>query len=197
MWLLSFLPEYVIHLTVALGALGVILTSLFGSFRYIAAYTFPIKIFSFIVLLCGIWLEGGIGVNAVWEAKVKEIEEKVAVAEEQSKETNVKIQTKVVEKIKVVKETRDANIQYVDRIVTKYDDKCTLSNAAIVLHDSSSRNEVAGSAGAANEGTSDVKASELVRTVTENYGTYYQVREQLIGFQEWYKEQKKIFESVK
>jgi len=197
MWLISFLPEYIIHLIVALGALGVFLTSLFGSFRFIAAYTLPIKIFSFIVLLCGIWLEGGVGVNAEWEAKVKEVEEKVAVAEEQSKETNVKIQTKIVERIKVVKETTNANIQYVDRIVTKYDDKCTLSNAAIVLHDSASRNEVAGSTGATNEGASDVKASELVRTVTENYGTYYQVREQLIGFQEWYKEQKKIFESVK
>ena len=197
MWLLSILPDYVIHLIVALGAFGVLITSLFGSIRLLAGYAFPIKIFSLIVLLCGIWLEGGIGVNAMWEDKVKEIEAKVVVAEEQSKETNVKIQTKVVERIKVVKETTNANIQYVDRIVTKYDDKCTLSNAAIVLHDSSSRNEMAGSAGEPNEGTSDVKASELVKTVTDNYGTYYQVREQLIGFQEWYKEQKKIFESVK
>jgi len=72
-----------------------------------------------------------------------------------------------------------------------------LSNAAIVLHDSASKNVVSPSTGAAVEGTSNVKASDLIRTVTDNYGTYYQVREQLLGWQEWYKEQKKVYEGVK
>jgi hypothetical protein len=56
---------------------------------------------------------------------------------------------------------------------------------------------LAPSSGTTVEGTSDVKASELVRTVTENYGLYYQTREQVIGWQMWYSEQKKIFENVK
>jgi len=85
----------------------------------------------------------------------------------------------------------------VEKIVTKYDNICTLSNAAIVLHNSASQNVLAPSSGTTVEGTSDVKASELIRTVTENYGLYYQTREQVIGWQMWYSEQKKIFENVK
>ena len=125
------------------------------------------------------------------------MEEKLKIAETKSKEVNTVIQTKIVEKIKVVKETTDANVQVVEKIVTKYDNICTLSNAAIVLHDSASQNTVSPSTGSSVEGTSNVKVSELLTRVTENYGLYYQVREQVLGWQLWYNEQKKIFEDIK
>jgi hypothetical protein len=41
-----------------------------------------------------------------------------------------------------------------------------------------------------------VKASELLSTVAENYGTYYELSEQLKMWQEWYRSKKLIFESV-
>ena len=88
-------------------------------------------------------------------------------------------------------------IQYVDKIITKYDNVCTLSNALVVLHNGASQNVLAKSSGATDEGASDVKISELVRTVTENYGLYYQTREQVIGWQMWYSEQKKVFEGTR
>lgn len=39
-------------------------------------------------------------------------------------------------------------------------------------------------------------ASSTIDVVIENYGTYYEVTEQLKGWQQWYIDQKKIFESV-
>lgn len=41
----------------------------------------------------------------------------------------------------------------------------------------------------------NAKASDLLITVVENYGTYYEVREKLLAWQQWYAEQKKIFEN--
>lgn len=41
----------------------------------------------------------------------------------------------------------------------------------------------------------NTKASGLLITVVENYGTYYEVREKLLAWQQWYAEQKKIFEN--
>lgn len=169
---------------------------------YIFAYfSGPYKVFLRpAMILCIITLgffEGSYYRAKEFHEKVSELEAKVKIAEEKSREVNTVIQTKYIEKIKVIKETKDANIQYIDRVVTKYDSLCTLSNAAIELHDSASQNKVAGSTGGTAEGTSDVKASTLIDTVTENYGTYYQIREQLIGWQNWYKEQKKIADEVK
>jgi hypothetical protein len=43
----------------------------------------------------------------------------------------------------------------------------------------------------------DAKPSEVISTVVENYGTYYDVSDQLEAWQEWYAEQKRIYESVK
>ena len=150
-----------------------------------------------LILVFGVYCEGGYFVEKEWRSKVEDMEKKVAAAEEKSAVINTIVQTKIVEKIKVVREITNANVQVVEKIVTKYDNICTLSNAAIVLHNSASQNVLAPSSGTTVEGTSDVKASELIRTVTENYGLYYQTREQVIGWQMWYSEQKKIFENVK
>jgi len=125
------------------------------------------------------------------------LQEKIKIAETKSAEVNTVIQTKYVEKVKYIDRVKEGNVQVIEKVVTKYDNICTLSNAAIVPHNSASQNALAPSTGPTLEGTSDVKVSELIRTVTDNYATYYKVKEQVQGWQEWYKEQKKIYESVK
>lgn len=39
-------------------------------------------------------------------------------------------------------------------------------------------------------------ASEVFDVVIENYGTYYDIANKLAGWQQWYVDQQKIFESV-
>jgi len=194
MWLLNFIPtetlRWAIHLLVVLSVVAYI-------YSHFTVYKKILVPLTFILCLFGIYCEGGYLVEKEWRLKVSQMEEKLKIAETKSKEVNTVIQTKIVEKIKVVKETTDANVQVVEKIVTKYDNICTLSNAAIVLHDSASQNTVSPSTGSSIEGTSNVKASELLTRVTENYGLYYQVREQVLGWQLWYNEQKKIFEDIK
>ena len=195
MLLLSFIPTEILQWMIH----GIVLL---GLFAFISSYFVPIygKIIcpiAILILTFGVYCEGGYFVEKEWRSKVEDMEKKVAAAEEKSAVVNTIVQTKIVEKIKIVREITNANVQVVEKIVTKYDNICTLSNAAIVLHNSASQNVLAPSSGTIVEGTSDVKASELVRTVTENYGLYYQTREQVIGWQMWYSEQKKIFENVK
>lgn len=193
--LLSLLPteilQWVIHGIVLLGLFGFIYS------HFVPIYGKIISPIAILILVFGVYCEGGYFVEKEWRSKVEDMEKKVAAAEEKSAVVNTIVQTKIVEKIKIVREITNANVQVVEKIVTKYDNICTLSNAAIVLHNSASQNVLAPSSGTIVEGTSDVKASELVRTVTENYGLYYQTREQVIGWQMWYSEQKKIFENVK
>ena len=193
--MLSLLPteilQWVIHGIVLLGLFGFIYS------HFVPIYGKIISPIAILILVFGVYCEGGYFVEKEWRSKVEDMEKKVAAAEEKSAVVNTIVQTKIVEKIKIVREITNANVQVVEKIVTKYDNICTLSNAAIVLHNSASQNVLAPSSGTIVEGTSAVKASELVRTVTENYGLYYQTREQVIGWQMWYSEQKKIFENVK
>jgi hypothetical protein len=65
-----------------------------------------------------------------------------------------------------------------------------------VLLNSASRNEVARGAESVDGTPSDIKASALLDTVVENYGICNENIEKLKAWQEWYREQKQIFEGV-
>ncbi len=194
MWVLSFIPtemlQFIIHGIVAVGLITFI-SSFFIPYGKILS---PIAI---VVLLFGVYCEGGYFVEKEWRLKVSEMQKKVAEAEAKSAIINNVVQTKVVEKIQLIKETTRGNTEYIDRVVVQYDNKCELSNSVVRVHNAASQNVMAPSTGSADEGASDVKISQLLRTITENYGIYYQTREQVIGWQMWYNEQKKIYEAVK
>jgi hypothetical protein len=194
MWMLSFIPANIIALAIHGLVIAGILLYLLGKFTPYKILTTPIAILIFCI---GIFFEGNLFGTKEYLKQVKEWEDKIKIAEEKSAQVNTVIETKYIEKIKYIDRVKEGNVQIVEKIVTKYDNLCTLSNAAIVLHNSASQNVLAPSSGPSLEGTSNVKASELIGTVVENYGTYYKVKEQVEGWQQWYKEQKKVYESLK
>jgi heterodisulfide reductase subunit B len=193
-WFLFNNLTYLVHLILVIGLIGSILATIAKRFSYIAKFVAPLF---FILFLVGVYLEGNLNGKKDYINAVNSLNKKIEEAEGKSAKVNEVIKTVYVDRVKIIKEKSEDNVKYVEKIVTKYDNLCTLSNAAIKLHDSASQNEMARGAPGTDEGTSNVKASELLRTVTENYATYYQTREQVIGWQQWYNEQKKIFESVK
>jgi hypothetical protein len=82
-----------------------------------------ILVVSGVILSFGLYLEGGLADNKIWETRVLEVEAKLAKAEAQSQKENIKIVERVVTKTKVVKERSDEIIKYVDREIVKYDTK--------------------------------------------------------------------------
>ena len=143
MWVLSLLPDWFYHLITIAGILGVIAAWVLKFIPFISTYKLPIQVGSIIAVLFGVWMEGGIVNEAKWQARVKELEEKVAVAEAQSKEENVKIVTKVIKKTQIVKVRGNDIVKYVDREIVKYDTKfapggiCEIPKEFIKAHNDS------------------------------------------------------------
>lgn len=199
MWFISsFLPDwfitYFVHIVLAIGLILTFASTIVAKLPVISSYGKLVKPIGLVILALAIYLEGGLTNELSWRAKVAEFEEKVKVAEAKSAEANTKIETKVITKIQVIKDTSNENKQAINKYVT---DSCQLSNAAVMLHDSASQNEVPGSTISTVRGTSEVKVPELLTTVTENYGTCYEAIEKLKAWQDWYRTQKKIYEEVK
>jgi hypothetical protein len=119
MWLLNLMPDWFYHLIVILSILGLIVASVLKFVPFVSTYRLPIQVISVLLLVFGVWMEGGIVNEAKWEARVKELEEKVKIAEEKSTEKNVEIQERVVTQTKVVREKGRDIIQYIDREVVK------------------------------------------------------------------------------
>jgi len=123
MWILSFLPDWIFHAIVIVGFLAVILGTFLKSIPLINKYALLLKIVGYFVLALGIFLEGGIHTERIWQARVKEVEAKLAIAEQQSKEENVKIVNKVVTKTQIIRTRGNDIVKYVDREIVKYDTK--------------------------------------------------------------------------
>ena len=123
MWILSFLPDWIFHAIVIAGLVAVIVGTFLKSIPIINNYSLPIKVIGYIALTLGIFLEGGLNNEKVWQARVKEVEAKLAIAEQQSKEENVKIVNKVVTKTQIIRTRGNDIVKYIDREIIKYDTK--------------------------------------------------------------------------
>ncbi len=123
MWFLSFIPSWYVHI-IPLLALAIIFASMVLKVSpFVSTYYIPIRIIGFVLLFFGVFFEGGLYMNQQWTAKVKEMEEKIAVAEAKSKEVNVQIVEKFIVKQNTIREKGDEVIKYIDREIVKYDVK--------------------------------------------------------------------------
>jgi len=201
-WMLSLIPDslfvWIYYIILTAGIALYIASKLVKWIPLMGQYKLPAELVGVVLLVVGAYFYGGHGVQQAWLARVAELEAKVKVAEEKSQQVNTVIETKVVTKIKVVKENVYVNREIIKEVAGKQlDASCSLPKSTVSLHDSASRNEVAERAAATDGTPSEVKASQLLDRVVENYGACHENAAKLEAWQEWYREQKKIFESVK
>jgi hypothetical protein len=201
-WMLSLIPDslfvWIYYILTIAGVGFYIASKLVKWIPMMVQYKLPSELVGVVLLVVGAYLFGGHNVQQAWLARVAELEAKVKIAEEQSKQVNTVIETKVITKVKVIKENVYVNREIIKEVAGKQlDASCSLPKSTVSLHDSASRNEVAERAAATDGTPSEVKASQLLDRVVENYGACHENAAKLEAWQEWYREQKKIFESVK
>lgn len=129
MWILHFLPDaLILWFCNILLLLGIVLT-VAGFFIHriplplLWQYQLPFKIIGVLLLVAGVYLRGGYGVEMAWRERVAEVEAKLRVAEAEAAKENVKIVERVVKKTEYITRRGQDIIQYVDREIVKYDVK--------------------------------------------------------------------------
>jgi len=141
MWMLSLLPDWFWPTLIVVGAIAVTSAWFLKQVPFVSQYNLPIKILGIVVLLLGVWMQGGAANEAKWQAKVAELEAKLEQAKQESAKVNTVIETKVVTKTKVIREKADTIIQYVDREkeIVKFDTTCPIPKEAIDVHNEAAR----------------------------------------------------------
>lgn len=121
MWLLHLLPDSLIlfftYCLIGAGVLGLLASWFITFIPFLNIYRKWIQIASILLLVAGIYWYGGYSNEMLWRARVAEMEAKVAAAEAKSKETNKEIETKIVERTKVIREKGKTQIEYINRLV--------------------------------------------------------------------------------
>lgn len=138
------LLAWVVNTILVAGIIGFGISFFFGYvvrwLPAIAPYHLLIQVISIILLVSGVYFKGGYSVEMEWRKRVAEMESKVAVAEQQSKDANEKIKTVVVEKIKLVKDTQIVIQEKLKTVEVKIDAECKVDPAAINILNESATN---------------------------------------------------------
>ena len=136
MWLLNWLPYWIFYAVGLVGLIGLFSTYLLRFIPIPAIYMYktPIQLVSVLLIGFATYMSGGIANEAKWNARVKEVEAKVAAAEVESVKQNVKIVEKVVKKTEYITRKGNDVIQYVDREIVKYDSSCVIPKEFVKAH---------------------------------------------------------------
>jgi hypothetical protein len=130
-WMLGLLPEWIWSLLLAAGVLALLSAWAFKFIPFVKQYTLPIQVAGTVATIVSVWFLGAAANEEKWQARVKEVEAKIAAAELKSKEKNIEIQTRVVKQTQVIKERGEDIIKYIDREVVKYDNTCPIPKEVI------------------------------------------------------------------
>lgn len=131
MWVLNFLPDWFFHLILLAGIGGLIASYLMKFIPFVYMYRTPIQIGSIVAIVVGTFMLGAAWNDEEWRRRVAEMEQKVAAAELKSAEENVKIVTKIVNKIEIVRIKGEETVKYIDKEIVKYNDRCEIPNELV------------------------------------------------------------------
>lgn len=143
MWILNFIPDamlaLLIHAVTTAGVLGLIAGFAAGWIPWLKPQASVIKIVATVLLLIGIYFEGGLGVEMVWRERARALEQQIQASEQQAVETNVVIQTKYLDRVKVVKDTQEVVVEKIREVEKLVDAKCEVAPEAIIILNEAAR----------------------------------------------------------
>jgi len=133
-WILAFVPELAIHLTLAVGLVGLFVAAFVQRIPFISQYRFPIQLIALLLTLTGVYLEGALSYKQSVAVEVAELKKKLAEAEAKGAKVNTEIVEKIVKDTEVIRLKGKTITEYVDREVIKYNNKCELPKEVINAH---------------------------------------------------------------
>lgn len=133
-WILTVVPELVIHFVLALGLVGLFVAAFIQKIPFINQYKLPIQIVSLLLALSGVYLEGALSYKQSVAIEVAELRQRLAEAEAAGAKVNTEIVERIVNDTQVIREKGRTITEYVDREVVKYDNSCIVPTEVINAH---------------------------------------------------------------
>jgi hypothetical protein len=147
-WMISLIPDsiflWITYFLMVLGFGLYVVSKLVAWLPIISRYKTPAEILGVIILVIGSYLFGSHGTEMVWRERVKDLEAKVAKAEEEAKQANSVIKEKIVTKVKEIKVFQDRIKEVIVEKEKIIDAQCTVPQEALDILNSSAQNKPIG-----------------------------------------------------
>ena len=137
-WVLSFLPESIFiliyYIMLSAGIVLYIASKLVTWIPMMGQYRLPAEVVGVVLLVVGAFFYGGHGVQKAWLDRVAELEAKVKAAESKSQVVNTVIQTKIVERVKIVEKKVEVVKKEIEIQREVINAECKINDVAIELY---------------------------------------------------------------
>ncbi len=137
MWLLHLLPDafliWIINILITGGLIGMVVGFFGTKIPFVSTYARVIQIASIIAFCIGLYWKGGYSVEQDWRERVAEMEAKIKVSEEKSKEINTVIETKYKDRVKKITDTKEVIVEKIKVNEKIIDAKCELDPVVISI----------------------------------------------------------------
>jgi hypothetical protein len=133
-WLPDWFTLWAIYIACALGVGLYVFSKLISWIPGFNQYKLLAEILGIVLLSVGMYFSGGHHVEQIWKDKVKEVEGKLAIAEEKSQQVIIKVETQVVERIKVVKQRVEVIKKEIEIQKEIVNAECKVNDTAVELY---------------------------------------------------------------
>lgn len=164
MWFLSFIPDWILQWAIhGLVILGLALTFIGSIVRFlpvIQPYALVGRQVGIVLLVIGVYFEGGYGVEMSYRARIAEMQEKIKEAEIKSAKLNEKLASEISKNKDLIREKVNQNAKDIQAKREAINAECKLSDDAWVLYNRAIEPKVSRSSSSANGARSGSKASK-------------------------------------
>jgi hypothetical protein len=141
MWTLlpAGLTHWIVNLMLVAGLIGLAAGIIGRWIPFFDAYARLLKPLGVVLLIGGVFLKGGEANNDMWLAKIADLEAKIKVSEQQSRDANAKLSNAVKEKNQAIQESKNAVQSKLKRDAVKIDAECKLDPEAVEILNESAK----------------------------------------------------------
>lgn len=132
-WFIGSWLVYIVHAAFIAGVIGTFFGGIISKIPFIGNYGAIVKAIAVPLLLVSLFAEGYIYASESWIEEAKKFEEKVKIAEQQSKDANEKIKTVYVDKVKIVKQQQEVIKEKIKEVEKIIDAKCEVAPEVISI----------------------------------------------------------------
>lgn len=139
LWLLSSWISYIVHAALIVGVVGTFFGSILNRIPFINTYAAVVKSIALPMMLVAIFAEGYLYASKSWIEEAKKYEEKVKVAEQQSKDANTKLTKQLADKNKEIKQQQVIIKEKIKEVQVKVNAECKVAPEAINIHNEAAK----------------------------------------------------------
>jgi len=137
-WFLSLVPDSIFiliyYIMLSAGSVFYVASKLVRWIPMMGQYKLPAELIGVVLLVIGAYFYGGHGVQSAWLTRVAELEDKVKAAESKSQEVNTVIETKIVERVKIVEKKVEVVRKEIEIQREVINAECKINDVAIDLY---------------------------------------------------------------